>query len=85
MIPLVGPRVDVMAPDMGTKKQVMAWLMDTYSMYQGIPIPEIVNGKPVGSGSTLGRREATGHGIAFLALRALHDLKTDPHQATAIV
>ena len=71
MIPFVGPRTDVMAPDMGTNEQVMAWFMDTYSMYQGITVPEIVTGKPVGSGGTLGRREATGHGVAFLAFRAL--------------
>ena len=54
MIPFVGPRVDVMAPDMGTNEQMMAWFMDTYSMYQGVTVPEIVTGKPVGSGGTLG-------------------------------
>ena len=74
MIPFVGPRTDVMAPDMGTNEQVMAWFMDTYSMYQGVTVPEIVTGKPVGSGGTLGRREATGHGVAFLAFRALERL-----------
>jgi glutamate dehydrogenase (NAD(P)+) len=85
MIPFVGPRVDVMAPDMGTNEQVMAWFMDTYSMYQGITVPEIVTGKPVGSGGTLGRREATGYGVAFLAARALERLEIDPAKATAIV
>jgi glutamate dehydrogenase (NAD(P)+) len=85
MIPFVGPRTDVMAPDMGTNEQVMAWFMDTYSMYQGITVPEIVTGKPVGSGGTLGRREATGHGVAFLAFRALDRLGIPPAQATAIV
>jgi glutamate dehydrogenase (NAD(P)+) len=85
MIPFVGPRVDVMAPDMGTNEQVMAWFMDTYSMYQGITVPEIVTGKPVGSGGTLGRREATGHGVAFLAFRAMDRLKINPGEATAIV
>jgi glutamate dehydrogenase (NAD(P)+) len=85
MIPFVGPRVDVMAPDMGTNEQVMAWFMDTYSMYQGITVPEIVTGKPVGSGGTLGRREATGHGVAFLAFRALDALGITPADATAIV
>ena len=54
MIPFVGPSVDVMAPDMGTNEQVMAWFMDTYSMYQGVTVPEIVTGKPVGTGGTLG-------------------------------
>jgi len=85
MIPFVGPRVDVMAPDMGTNEQVMAWFMDTYSMYQGITVPEIVTGKPVGSGGTLGRREATGHGVAFLASRAMEALEIDPVGATAVV
>jgi glutamate dehydrogenase (NAD(P)+) len=85
MIPFVGPRVDVMAPDMGTNEQVMAWFMDTYSMYQGITVPEIVTGKPVGTGGTLGRREATGHGVAFLAFRAMEALDINPLGATAIV
>src|SRR5208337_2283354 len=85
MIPFVGPRVDVMAPDMGTNEQVMAWFMDTYSMYQGITVPEIVTGKPVGTGGTLGRREATGHGVAFLASRAMEAVGIDPVGASAIV
>ncbi len=85
MIPFVGPRVDVMAPDMGTNEQVMAWFMDTYSMYQGVTVPEIVTGKPVGTGGTLGRREATGHGVAFLAFRAMEALDIDPIGSTAIV
>ena len=85
MIPFVGPRVDVMAPDMGTNEQIMAWFMDTYSMYQGITVPEIVTGKPVDSGGTLGRREATGHGVAFLVFRAMDRLGLQPTQATAIV
>ena len=85
MIPFVGPRTDIMAPDMGTNEQVMAWFMDTYSMNQGVTIPEIVTGKPVGSGGTLGRREATGHGVAFLAFRALDRLDIAPEKASAII
>jgi glutamate dehydrogenase (NAD(P)+) len=85
MIPFVGPRVDVMAPDMGTNEQIMAWFMDTYSMYQGVTVPEIVTGKPVDSGGTLGRREATGHGVAFLSFRAMDRLGLQPAQATAII
>ena len=85
MIPFVGPRTDIMAPDMGTNEQVMAWFMDTYSMNQGVTIPEIVTGKPVGSGGTLGRREATGHGVAFLAFRALDRLGIAPEKASAII
>ena len=66
MIPFVGPHIDVMAPDMGTNEQVMAWFMDTYSMYQGSTVTEIVTGKPVSAGGTEGRREATGRGVAHL-------------------
>jgi len=85
MIPFIGPRVDVMAPDMGTNEQIMAWFMDTYSMYQGVTVPEIVTGKPVDSGGTLGRREATGHGVAFLSFRAMEKIGLAPLGASAIV
>jgi glutamate dehydrogenase (NAD(P)+) len=67
MIPFVSPQTDVMAPDMGTNEQVMAWFMDTYSMYYGHAINEIVTGKPVALGGTEGRREATGARASFWA------------------
>ena len=85
MIPFVGPHTDVMAPDMGTNEQVMAWFMDTYSMYQGQTVTEIVTGKPVSSGGTLGRREATGRGVSHLAKRVLDRLAVDPRKGTAVV
>ena len=85
MIPFVGPHTDVMAPDMGTNEQVMAWFMDTYSMYQGRTVTEIVTGKPVSSGGTLGRREATGRGVAHLAKRVMRELAIDPNNATAVI
>src|SRR6188472_856297 len=85
MIPFVGPHTDVMAPDMGTNEQVMAWFMDTYSMYQGRTVTEIVTGKPVSSGGTLGRREATGRGVAYLARRVLNDLGINLSNGTAVV
>lgn len=85
MIPFVGPHTDVMAPDMGTNEQVMAWFMDTYSMYQGQTVTEIVTGKPVSSGGTLGRREATGRGVSYLALRVMKELSIGPGSATAVV
>ncbi len=85
MIPFVGPHTDVMAPDMGTNEQVMAWFMDTYSMYQGRTVTEIVTGKPVASGGTLGRREATGRGVAHLAKRVLNELSIDLNGATAVI
>lgn len=85
MIPFVGPHTDVMAPDMGTNEQVMAWFMDTYSMYQGQTINEIVTGKPISAGGTLGRREATGRGVTYLVGRALEHLGISAGSATAII
>jgi len=85
MIPFIGPQVDVMAPDMGTNEQVMAWIMDTYSVYNGYTVPGIVTGKPVGLGGSLGRREATGRGVAYLANRASDSIGLDMSKATAVV
>ncbi len=85
MIPFVGPHTDIMAPDMGTNEQVMAWFMDTYSMYQGRSVPEIVTGKPPVVGGTAGRREATGRGVGYLAGRALDRLAIHRGDATAII
>jgi glutamate dehydrogenase (NAD(P)+) len=85
MIPFVGPHTDVIGPDMGTNEQVMAWFMDTYSVYKGYAVPEIVTGKPVSIGGTTGRREATGRGVVYLIERALNVLKMHADQCTAIV
>ncbi|HVA35833.1 MAG TPA: Glu/Leu/Phe/Val dehydrogenase [Stellaceae bacterium] len=85
MIPFVGPHTDIMAPDLGTNEQVMAWFMDTYSMFKGHAVTEIVTGKPVGVGGTVGRREATGRGIAYLVARALEAIKLKAVETTAIV
>ena len=85
MIPFVGPHTDVMAPDMGTNEQVMAWFMDTYSMYQGKTVTEIVTGKPVATGGTLGRKDATGRGVAYLVERAMGKLAVPMAGATAVV
>ena len=85
MIPFVGPHTDIMAPDMGTDEQVMAWFMDTYSANQGHMVSEIVTGKPVACGGTLGRREATGRGVVHLVMRVVDRLGIRPDGATAIV
>jgi glutamate dehydrogenase (NAD(P)+) len=74
LIPFVGPNVDVMAPDMGSNEQVMAWMMDTYSIQVGNSVPAIVTGKPLAVGGSEGRREATGRGVAYLVRRQLEDL-----------
>src|SRR5438094_2521251 len=85
MIPFVGPHTDIMGPDMGTNEQIMAWFMDTYSVYMGYAVNEIVTGKPVAIGGTEGRREATGRGVVYLIERAMSMLKLNPEKCTAIV
>jgi glutamate dehydrogenase (NAD(P)+) len=85
VLPVIGPRIDVMAPDMGTDEQTMAWIMDTYSMTVGYACPEIVTGKPVEIGGCVGRREATGRGVTYCAMEALDELKIKPSEATAVV
>lgn len=85
MIPFVGPDIDVMAPDVGTNEQVMAWFMDTYSVHHGHAVPEIVTGKPIAAGGTAGRREATGRGVVHLIGRAAQEIGLDLRGATAIV
>jgi glutamate dehydrogenase (NAD(P)+) len=85
MIPFIGPQVDVMAPDVGTNEQVMAWMMDTYSVHTGYTVPSIVTGKPVGLGGSLGRREATGRGVAYLVNRATDTIGLDMSHCTAVV
>ncbi|MBM3836211.1 MAG: Glu/Leu/Phe/Val dehydrogenase [Verrucomicrobia bacterium] len=85
MIPFIGPQVDVMAPDVGTNEQTMAWMMDTYSMHMGYTVPGIVTGKPVGLGGSLGRREATGRGVGYLINRAMDTVGLAPNGATAVI
>lgn len=85
MIPFVGPNIDVMAPDMGTDPQTMAWMMDTYSNIVGCSTPAIVTGKPIDIGGSEGRLESTGRGVAYLVKRYLESFSLRPHQATVII
>lgn len=85
MIPFIGPEIDVMAPDMGTNEQTMAWITDTYSTHQGYLVPSIVTGKPLNLQGSAGRTKATGHGVAFLASAALRKLGIKTAGSTAIV
>jgi glutamate dehydrogenase (NAD(P)+) len=71
---VIGPQVDIPAPDMATNEQTMAWMMDTYSMQVGHAVPEIVTGKPVSLGGSLFRREATGAGVVMVTERACERL-----------
>jgi glutamate dehydrogenase (NAD(P)+) len=66
----IGPDYDIPAPDVGTNAQVMAWMMDTYSMNVGHSVPAVVTGKPISIGGTEGRQEATGRGAAFVTREA---------------
>jgi glutamate dehydrogenase/leucine dehydrogenase len=65
ILPLIGPEQDIPAPDVYTNPQTMAWIMDTYSMTKGYPIPGVVTGKPISLGGSLGRNEATGRGVFY--------------------
>ncbi|MCS6852008.1 MAG: Glu/Leu/Phe/Val dehydrogenase [Gemmataceae bacterium] len=85
ILSIIGPRMDVMAPDLGTDEQTMAWIMDTYSMHVGYACPEIVTGKPVELGGCVGRREATGRGVVYCIMEALKELRIRPEEATAVV
>ena len=85
MIPFIGPEIDVMAPDMGTNEQTMAWITDTYSTHSGHLVPSIVTGKPLTLQGSEGRTRATGHGVAFLAAAALRKIGIDTGDATAII
>jgi glutamate dehydrogenase (NAD(P)+) len=65
ILPLIGPEKDIPAPDVNTNGQIMAWIMDTYSMFKGYSVPGVVTGKPLEVGGSLGRPEATGRGVMF--------------------
>ena len=85
IIPFIGPQIDIPAPDMGTNEQTMAWMMDTYSVHTGYSVPGVVTGKPVLLGGSVGRREATGRGVSYLANRAMDVLGLDAAKCTAVV
>ena len=85
MIPFIGPQIDVMAPDVGTNEQTMAWMMDTYSVHTGYSVPSIVTGKPVAIGGSVGRREATGRGVGYLVNRVMDVIGLEANKATAVV
>lgn len=85
ILPFIGPDKDVPAPDVGTDAQVMAWIMDTYSMQVGFASPGVVTGKPLSIGGSLGREEATGRGVVYVTLEAMKQLNLDPTKATVAI
>jgi len=82
---MIGPDQDVPAPDVGTDSQVMAWIMDTYSQQVGFAVPGVVTGKPLSIGGSLGREEATGRGVVYVAVEAMRHLNLSLDTATVVV
>ncbi len=85
ILPLIGPAQDIPAPDVYTNSQTMAWIMDTYSMTKGYPIPGVVTGKPISLGGSLGRNEATGRGVFYTIQSACEHLHMRLKGATVAV
>ena len=85
ILPLIGPEQDIPAPDVYTNSQTMAWIMDTYSMTKGYPIPGVVTGKPISLGGSLGRNEATGRGVFYTIQSACEHLRLPLKGATVVV
>jgi len=82
---MLGPESDIPAPDMGTDSQIMAWIMDTYSMHKGYSVPAVVTGKPVSIGGSLGRGEATGRGVMIITQEVCKHLGMPFEGATVVV
>ncbi|HEV2519918.1 MAG TPA: Glu/Leu/Phe/Val dehydrogenase [Thermoplasmata archaeon] len=74
ILPIIGPEMDIPAPDVYTDSQTMAWIMDTYSMQKGYSVPGVVTGKPISLGGSQGRGEATGRGCAYVIREAAADV-----------
>lgn len=85
IMPIIGPHSDIPAPDVNTSSETMGWIMDTVSMFRGSTTLDIVTGKSIELGGSLGRREATGRGVMFNTLELLKRLGKDPAKTTVVV
>lgn len=85
LIEMLGPEIDVPAPDVNTNEQVMAWIMDTYSMHARHTVTSVVTGKPLSLGGSRGRREATGRGVVIVLEQAAQTYGIPLKGATAVV
>jgi glutamate dehydrogenase (NAD(P)+) len=85
LLDIIGPDKDIPAPDLNTDEQIMAWIMDTYSMHVRRTERAVVTGKPLILGGSPGRREATGRGVMIVTLAAMEKLKLKPKKSTAVV
>ncbi len=82
---LIGPEKDIPAPDVNTNAQIMAWMMDTYSMHAGYTVPGVVTGKPISLGGSEGRNEATARGTVFCIVEAARHLGIELKKARVAV
>src|SRR5260221_13988763 len=82
---MIGPDSDIPAPDVNTNAQVMAWMMDTYSMHRGYSVTGVVTGKPVSIGGSEGRQEATGRGVIYTIQEAAKAVDLDLSGARVVV
>jgi glutamate dehydrogenase (NAD(P)+) len=85
IIEMIGPEIDIPAPDLGTNERMMAWIMDTYSMHKRHATTAVVTGKPVSLGGSRGRAEATGRGCMIVCQQALARLKKEAADTEVIV
>jgi glutamate dehydrogenase (NAD(P)+) len=85
IMPIIGPKKDIPAPDVNTDERTMAWMSDTYSMLRGEASQEIVTGKPLILGGSLGRADATGLGVAIIAENTMKRYGTPLEEATVVV
>ncbi len=85
LLDIIGPDKDIPAPDLNTDEQIMAWIMDTYSMHVRRTERAVVTGKPLILGGSPGRREATGRGVMIVTLAAMEKLKLKPKKSTAVI
>jgi len=85
LVEFIGPEKDVPAPDVNTNEQVMAWIMDTYSMHMRQTVTAVVTGKPLNMGGSKGRREATGRGVMVVCDEALKRLNMTPESTRVVI
>jgi glutamate dehydrogenase (NAD(P)+) len=85
LVEFIGPEKDVPAPDVNTNEQVMAWMMDTYSMHMRQTVTAVVTGKPINIGGSRGRREATGRGVLIVCDEAIKKLGLNRDQTRVVV
>jgi glutamate dehydrogenase (NAD(P)+) len=85
ILPILGPKRDIPAPDVNTNAQIMAWMADTVTMLEGKAVMEIVTGKPIPLGGSLGRKEATGRGVAIATSELLKRTQRQLSETTVAV